>query len=142
MVGVVPLPPQHRNYINKKSKFVSHKLSRRSELRELGKKTNSESFREERIVTCLASCDFYTTPRKIPGIFQPLLPATSAHTDSTFGPPAPTACLAPHSRQAKLALILTRRHMTDHRREHGGSKRELAYGADAELFRLLSVPYL
>ena len=38
--------------------------------------------------------------------------------------------LAYHSRQARLTL--TRTHTTtDHRREHGGSKRELAYGVDA-----------
>ena len=58
---------------------------------------------------------------------------TYTSTDSTYvvpGPPAPTT-YAPHSRQAKLALILTRRHDDGPPSRRGGSEQELAYGADA-----------
>ena len=95
------------------------------------KKANCKSFREVRFITSPASPILYT-PRKNQGPF-PASPAQ--HTDSIYvvpGPPAPTTYLARHSRQAKLALTPTRRHTTtDHRRERGGSERELAYGADA-----------
>ena len=83
-----------------------------------------------------ASPIVYTrTPRKIPGLFQPLPCETASsapHRQHLVHHNRHTWYLAPHSRQARLALTLTRRHTTtDHRREHGGSKRELEHGADA-----------
>ena len=82
-----------------------------------------------RFITCLVSPILYT-PRKIPGLFQPAQHNTQ--TAKFLVHQHRHAYLAPHSRQARPALILTRRHTTmDHRRERGGSERELVYGADA-----------
>ena len=46
------------------------------------------------------------------------------------GSPARTTCHTPHCRREKQLLYSLVDTTTDHRREHGGSKRELAYGAD------------
>ena len=66
---------------------------------------------------------------------QPTIPAKDIHINRQYlrstGPPAPTT-YAPRSSQAKLALILTRRHTTtDCRRQRGVSEQKLAYDADA-----------
>ena len=77
----------------------------------------------------------YYIPREKIRIFSSLFfqAAHPTHRQHLLpGPPAPTTCLVPHSRQEQLALIPTRRHTTtNHRREHGGSERGLVYGADA-----------
>ena len=52
-------------------------MIRRSELRNIWEKTNSKIFREVRFITSLAP-PILITPKKIPGLVQPLLPASSA----------------------------------------------------------------
>ena len=97
-------------------------------------KTDGKSFkrRNDRYISSLFVTSTRCSSRKFPGLFQPFLTASSAHTQTAPGPPASMTHLAVHSRQARLAPIFTRTHTTtDHRREHGGSKRELAHGADA-----------
>ena len=87
--------------LKKNAKLISQKLSRRSELRQFWGKTNGKSFRGVTFITYLASPILeeyihhlsslsdttYTskyTSRKNPGLFQPLISASSAqHTGST-----------------------------------------------------------
>ena len=93
----------------KKGEIRFKKISRRSELREFCGKTNCKSFREVSFMTSLAS-PIPFTPIKIPDLFQPAQHNTQDSTHVVPGLPAPTTYLDPHSRQEKLALLLTRRH--------------------------------
>ena len=89
----------------------------------------------------LSSLSYNIYPEKKIGPF----PASSAqHTDSTYvvpGPPAPTTYLAPHSRQAKLVLILThktRRRTTVASAEARNGSWRMARTQGVGLFRLFS----
>ena len=103
-------------------KLISQKLSRRSEWRELWKKTHCKSFREVRsnyFSTLSDTIHPEKNSRLFPASFSSQLSITQQH---------PTWCTntddMPHTSHlaSKTALVPTRRHTTtDHRREQRGA---------------------
>ena len=115
--------------IYKKAKF-----SRRSELREFWIKTNRKSFREVTFTTCLASSIPDYIPPENFRAFSIQLSTTHiqhlrSHKRSTWS--SSTDILRTSQSTSKTGSDTRRHTTTHHRRERGGSERELAYGADA-----------
>ena len=110
--------------ICKKAKLVSLKSSGWSEWRKFWIKTNCKSFREGRLVTCLASPIVYT-PTKIAGLFKPAQHNTthrqhprSIWSTSTNGTCTSNPTVDKHNRLL-YSLVDTRRRTTVRARSLG-----------------------